>query len=151
MIHYVIHDWNQHGEEVAYDVTATAPTGEQIRAVVTLALVDDRIVPKHEDPERWLPPGWLPFLWLHSEAPSLEIEDGLLDALRAVDVDVLECDGTCGRCAGSGEGYVDGSRCSACGGSGVPRDRDEDDRREAALEDLADARRDDRMTEDDHE
>ena len=75
----------------------------------------------------------------------------IADALRAVDVDVLECDGTCGRCAGSGEGYVDGSRCSACGGSGVPRDRDEDDRREAELEDLADARRDDRMTEDDHE
>lgn len=150
MIHYVIHDWSQHGEEIAYDVTATAPTGEQIRAIVTLAVAGDRIVPEHEDIERWMPTGWLAFLWSHSEAPSLEIEDGLLDALRAVvSVDDLKFDASCARCAGSGEGHADGTRCQSCGGSGVERDHDEDDRREAALEDMADARRDDRMTGDD--
>ena len=31
MITYTIHDWNQHGEEVAYDVTAHAPTGEAVK------------------------------------------------------------------------------------------------------------------------
>ena len=52
----------------------------------------------------------------------------------------------CPDCAGSGEGYTDGSRCTSCGGSGVERDDDEDERRECAREDKADARRDDRMT-----
>lgn len=32
----------------------------------------------------------------------------------------------CVRCNGSGEGMYDGSTCSACGGSGVERKRNED-------------------------
>jgi hypothetical protein len=32
----------------------------------------------------------------------------------------------CRGCAGSGEGYCDGSRCGSCGGSGVARRRDRD-------------------------
>jgi hypothetical protein len=146
MIHYVIHDWNQHGEEVACDVTATAH-GDIIHAVITLAFDGERLFPLFPDVERWVPPAMLAFFTTHSEVPEFEVVDGLLPALfAAVDVDDLEVDASCSHCAGSGEGMYDGSRCSACGGSGVPRDRDEQDRREAALEDLADARRDDRMT-----
>ena len=30
----------------------------------------------------------------------------------------------CGVCAGSGEGMYDGTRCHACGGTGIERDYD---------------------------
>lgn len=35
--------------------------------------------------------------------------------------------GECSRCAGTGEGYVDGSRCTCCGGSGIKRQAKDDD------------------------
>ncbi len=46
-----------------------------------------------------------------------------------------EGDEICGQCNGSGEGMYDGSRCSACGGSGVEGTLTEEDREDA----LADA------------
>lgn len=150
MITYTIHSWDQHGEEVAYDVTAKAPTGEQVRAVVTLAFDGERLFPIFPDVERWVPAALLSFFTSHSEDPSSEVTDGLLDALRAaVDVDDLEVDASCAQCAGSGEGMYDGSRCYHCGGSGDERRGRDDEWHDAALEDLADARRDDRMTGDD--
>lgn len=129
MITYTIHFWDHHGEEVAYDVTAKAPTGEAVRAVVTLAVADDdRLVPTFEDVERWLPAGFLAFFSTHSEDPSCEVEDGLLDALRAVvSVDDLDIECGCAQCAGSGEGMYDGSRCLWCRGSGTERRGGRDD------------------------
>lgn len=55
-----------------------------------------------------------------------------------------EEEGLCVACAGSGEGMYDGSRCASCGGSGVPRDYDEEERYNAAREDYDDARREER-------
>ena len=128
MITYTVHSWDQHGEEVAFDVTAKEPAGDHVRAVVTLALGDDRLVPEHADVERWLPAGWLAFFSAHSEDPSCEVEDGLLDALCAVvSVDDLEREGSCGGCAGSGLGMHDGSWCFSCRGSGVRRSGGRDD------------------------
>ena len=121
MLHYVIHDWNQHGEEVACDVTAKAHD-DHVRAVITLAFDGERLFPLFPDVERWVPPAMLAFFSAYSEDPSSEVEDGLLDSLRdAVDVDDLEVDASCSHCAGGGEGMYDGSRCSACGGSGEVR------------------------------
>ena len=122
MITYKIHDWNQHGEEVAFDVEAKADTGPTCRASVTLAVADDRLVPTFPDVERWVPAPMLTFFTAHSEDPSCEVEDGLLDELcSAVDVDDLDVDASCAQCAGSGEGHADGTRCWTCGGSGDAR------------------------------
>lgn len=145
MITYTIHDWSQHGEEVAFDVEAKADEGPTCRAIVTLAVADDRLVPTFDDVERWVSAPMLTFFTAHSEDPSCEVEDGLLDALfEVVSVDDLDLDRICGACAGSGEGMYDGTRCASCGGSGVPRDYDEEERREAAREDYDDARREER-------
>lgn len=39
--------------------------------------------------------------------------------------------GYCPQCSGSGEGMYDGTRCSACGGSGIERgEGEQDDRRD---------------------
>jgi hypothetical protein len=40
------------------------------------------------------------------------------------DDDDYEC--ICGHCNGSGEGMYDGTTCSACGGSGIERDDDDE-------------------------
>lgn len=122
MITYKVNDWNQHGEEVAYDVTAKAPTGEKCRAIITLAIGDESLVPTFSDVERWVPAALLAFFTAHSEDPACEVEDGLLDALRcAVRFDELDIDSLCPDCAGSGEGMHDGTRCSSCRGSGTER------------------------------
>lgn len=129
MITYTINDWSQVRYEVAYDVTAKAPTGERVRAIVTLAIGDETMEPQHKDVERWVPARMLDFFTAHSEDPSCEVSDGLLDALRAVvSVDDLDVDWVCGRCLGSGEGMHDGSTCGSCRGSGTERRcRDDDD------------------------
>ena len=54
--------------------------------------------------------------------------------------------GYCQQCAGSGEGMYDGTRCSACGGSGVERS---DEGREDWEADRADERNDARLLGDD--
>lgn len=54
--------------------------------------------------------------------------------------------GYCPQCSGSGEGQFDGSRCHACGGSGVERN---DEGREDWEADRADERNDARLLGDD--
>lgn len=128
MITYKVHDWSQCGEEVAFDVIAKAPTGERHRAIITLAVGDESLVPTYTDVERWVPAKLLAFFTAHSEDPSCEVTDGLLDALRAVvSIDDLDLDRVCGHCAGSGEGMHDGSSCGSCGGSGTARRGGRDD------------------------
>ena len=118
MITYTVHSYDQHGEEVAFDVTAKAH-GDAVRAVVTLAFDGERLFPLFPDVERWVPKELLAFFTAYSEDPSSEVEDGLLDELySAVDVDELEVDASCADCAGSGEGHADGTRCWTCGGTG---------------------------------
>lgn len=129
MITYTIHDWNQHGEEIAFDVTAKAHA-EKVRAVVTLAFDGERLFPLFPDVERWVPAELLAFFTSYSEFAPYEIVDGLLPALfGAVDVDDLDFDRTCRHCAGSGEGMHDGTTCQDCRGSGNEqrRGRDDDD------------------------
>jgi hypothetical protein len=128
VITYKVHDWSQHGEEVAFDVEAKADTGPTCRAVVTLAVADDRLVPTFPDVERWVPAELLAFFTAYSEDPACEVEDGLLDELCAVvRVDDLDLERSCSQCAGSGEGMYDGSRCWSCRGSGTGRRGGRDD------------------------
>ena len=128
MINYTIHDWSQHGEEVAFDVEAKADTGPTCRAVVTLAFDGERLFPTFDDVERWVSAELLAFFTAYSEDPACEVEDGLLDELcSAVDIDELDFDGSCPECAGSGEGMYDGSRCMSCRGSGTERRGGRDD------------------------
>jgi hypothetical protein len=46
-------------------------------------------------------------------------------------------DELCQQCNGSGEGYVDGSRCLACRGSGVTRHKEDDDAPDGSEERVA--------------
>ena len=58
-----------------------------------------------------------------SEEERREMDEDFEAAFAAADEPEYSI---CGSCRGSGEGYHDGSTCSACGGSGVPRCSDYD-------------------------
>lgn len=53
-----------------------------------------------------------------------------------------DSDEFCGYCSGSGEGMHDGSRCWACGGTGIPKNYDlEAERRAEAADHYNDMKR----------